>query len=339
MQIYDLVPDLRPVILAAREYQDDRNMLSRFLPNVAVQAITYRLGRRKRSDQVVPVRAFDAPAIPIKRPGVVDVRGELPAVTPIVDLTETDLNLEFLLAQQLAGQQVDYQPWVNAAAGLVAATVDNTFELMRGQALSTGVVSLTAEDGTVHDVDFGVAADNKIAVDTPWSTDESVVFADLEAAHDQFLESSGAAAGVLLTSSKVKRIMLKALQATFPQQPVGEISLNAYLADRGLPAVETYDRALRLEDGTREQIYPAGSATFLPAGGTVGRTELGVTQEAVQQVQNQVLAAAEAPGLTVVTLGQDNPVQRAVKGAAVGLPVIQDAEDIVILSDLIATTP
>jgi hypothetical protein len=335
MQIYDLVPDLRPVILAAREFEDDRNSLSRFLPNVAVQAITYRLGRRKRADQVVPVRAFDAPAIPIKRPGVVDVRGELPAITPIVDLTETDLNMEFMLAQQLAGQAVDYQPWVNAAAGLVAATVDNTFELMRGQALSTGAVSLTAEDGAVHEVDFGVPDESKIGVDTPWSTDETVVFADLEAGHEQFRDASGAEAGLILTTAKVKRILLKALQTAFPQQPVGEISLNAYLADRGLPAVETYDRALRLEDGTKTRIYPEGTLTFLPGAGPIGRTELGVTQEAVQQVQSQVLAPAEAPGLTVITLGQDNPVQRAVKGAAVGLPVIQDNEDIVILSDLI----
>ena len=39
------------------------------------------------------------PNAPIRRPGVVDVRGDLPAVTPIVDLSETDLNMEFILAQ------------------------------------------------------------------------------------------------------------------------------------------------------------------------------------------------------------------------------------------------
>lgn len=336
MQMMDLVPDLRPVILAARELRDDRNTLARFLPNVAVQAITYRLGRRKRVDQTVPIRAFDAPATPIKRPGVVDVRGDLPAVTPIVDLSETDLNMEFILAQQLAGQQVDWQPWVNAAAGLVAITADNTFELMRGQALSTGIVSLTAEDGTEHSVDFEVPTDNKIAVTTPWSTDPAAVFADLEAAHEAHHDSSGAPAGLALTTAKVYRTMLKALQDMYPQQPVGQTSLNAYLTERGLPGVTTYDRTLRAEDGSRTRIYPEGHLTFLPDDGPIGRTELGVTQESVQQVQNRVLSAGEAPGLTIITLGQDNPVQRAVKGAAVGLPVIQDNEDITILSNLIA---
>ena len=32
MQIIDLVPDLRPTILAAREMRDRRNSLARFLP-------------------------------------------------------------------------------------------------------------------------------------------------------------------------------------------------------------------------------------------------------------------------------------------------------------------
>lgn len=344
MQMMDLVPDLRPVILAARQLADDRNSLSRFLPSVSVQAISYRLGRRKRVDQTVPVRAFGAPATPIKRPGVVDVRGDLPAVTPIVDLSETDLNMEFILAQQLAGLQVDWTPWVTAAAGLVSLTTDNTFELMRGQALSTGVVSLTAEDGTDHEVDFGVPSDNKITVGAAWdpttAAGATAMFDDLESAHGVFHDSAGDAAGVALTTRKMNRLLLRGLQELFPQQPVGQVSLNAYLTDRGLPGIETNDRTLRTEnaDGsiTRTRIYPEGHLTFLPSGDAIGRTELGVTQEAVQQVQNRVLSAQEAPGMTIITLGNDNPVERAVKGASVGLPVIQDNEDVVFLAGAIA---
>lgn len=336
MQLMDLVPDLRPVILAAREYRDDRNSLSRFLPPVNVQAISYRLGRRKRLDQTVPVRAFGSPAIPIRRPGVVEVRGDLPAITPRVDLTEVDLNLEFIMAQQLAGQQVDWSPYVNAGAGLVAATVDNTFELMRGQALSTGTISLTVEDGATHDVDFDIPSDNLIEVDDP-----DAFFDNLEEGHEVFLDSSGAPAGVALTTSKVQRKALQALQALYPQSPVGMVALNAYLADRKLPAFVTYDRVLVSEDSSgnkvKERVYPEGHLTFLPEGDTVGRTELGVTQEAIQQVQNRVLSPQEVAGLTIITLGQDDPVERSVKGAAVGLPVINDNEDIVILSGLLDT--
>lgn len=330
MQMMDFVDDLRPIILAARQFSDDRNSLTQFLPNVNVQAITYRLGRRKRFDQTVPVRSFDAPAIPIRRPGLVDVRGELPAVTPIIDLSETDLNMEFILAQQLAGQAVNWEPWVTAAAGLVAQTADNTFETMRGQALSTGGVVLTAEDGGEHEVDFDLDDDQKIAV-----ADPAQFFENLEAGHEVFRDFSGEAAGVALTTRKVYRKALQAFQAKFPMQQAGTVSLNAYMADQGLPGFVTNDRTLRDEAGTRTRIYPEGHLTFLPAA-PIGRTELGVTQESVQQVQNRVLSAQEAPGLTIITLGSDNPVQRAVKGAAIGLPVIQDKEDIVILSGLIA---
>lgn len=330
MQMMDLVDDLRPVILAARQFRDDRNSLSRFLPPTAVQAITYRLGRRKRFDQTVPVRAFDAPATPIKRPGLVEVRGELPAVTPIVDLTETDLNQEFILAQQLAGVAVNYEPWVIAAAGLAAQATDNTYELMRGQALAFGEISLVAEDGEVHEVDFGVSADQKIEV-----TDPDAFFENLEAGHEVFRETSGDAAGVALTTRKVYRKALQALQVMYPQSPAGVTQLNAYLADRGLPEFVTNDRSLRDESGNRTRIYPEGYLTFLPAEGTIGRTELGVTQEAVQQVQDRVLTAVEAPGTTIITLGQNNPVQRAVKAASVGMPVIQDNDSIVVLSGLL----
>lgn len=332
MQPIDLVPDLRPVILAARALRDERNSLERFLPNVAVQALTYRLGRRRKFDQTVPIRAFGAPATPIRRPGVVDVRGDLPAITPIVNLTETDLNMEFVLAQQLTGQQVDWAPWVEQAAALVALATDNTLELMRGQALSTGVVSLTAEDGQVHDVDYNVASDQKIAVDAGDNFWEA-----FEAGHEVFHDTSGAPAGVFLTTAKTYRKALASLQVLFPQQPVGETSLNAYAADRGLPQFVTYDRVLRAENGTKTRIYPEGYGTFLPAGDTIGRTELGVTQEAVQQVQGRILSPVEVAGMTLQTLGQDNPVERAVKGATVGLPNVQDNEDIVILSGLEAT--
>ena len=166
MQIIDLVPDLRPTILAARQVRDSRNELEQYLPTTIVQSVSYRLGRARRVDQTVPVRAIDAPATPIRRPGVVDVRGDLPAITPIVDLSEQDLTNEMIMAQQLAGLNVDWQSSVDAAAGIAALTIDNTLEQMRGQLLSTGAVTLQSADGVTHEVDFGVDASQKIAVTT-----------------------------------------------------------------------------------------------------------------------------------------------------------------------------
>lgn len=341
MQIYDLVPDLRPTILAAREMRDARNSLSQFLPYATVQSIKYRMGRRKRSDKTVAVRAFDAPAIPIARAGVNDLQGDLPAITPLVNLTETDLNQEFMLAQNLAGLQVDYQGPVDAAAAQAALTIDNSFEVMRGQLLSTSVVSLIAEDGDVHAVDFGVPAANKITAAAPWAVSTSAearaVIDEFSAAAAQFHDSAGYDAGVALTSRKVANVLTAAVRYLYPNAPIGAEQVNGYLSSLNLPGIVTYDRTLRSATGAKQRVFPEGTLTFLPGTDSpVGRTEMGITQEAVQQVQNQVLTPEQAPGLTIVTLGQDNPVQRAVKGAAVGLPVLQDNEDIVILSGLVA---
>lgn len=335
MQIIDLVPDLQAVILAAREQRDARNTLSRFLPNANVQDVSYRLGRMQRLDQTVPVRALDAPATPIRRPGVLDIKGDLPAVTPIEWLTEDDLTR----ARRLAGISVDLAPSVALAARRVALAVDNTFELMRGQALSTGIVSLQLEDGNVRPVDFGVPAGQKfgpgtVAFNAPTYAGDP--FEELEGWHEAYSNASGADAGVMLTTRRFVSILGTFLRDKYPNQPIGVATVTGELALRNLPPLFTYDRMMTDADGVRTRVFPEGSLSFLPADDApIGRTELGVTQESVQQVERGTLTVDQAAGLTIVTLGQDNPVQRAVKGAAIGLPVIQDTDSIVTVSGLI----
>ncbi|WP_181312471.1 major capsid protein [Nocardioides campestrisoli] len=344
MQIYDLVPDLRPTILAARQVRDARNTLERFLPVRAVNDVSYRLGRKRRMDQTVPVRAIDAPATPIRRPGVVDVKGDLPAVTPIVNLTEDDLTREMIMARQLNGLAVDWQDPVDDGATQVALAADNTFELMRGQVLSTGTISLVADDGDLHSVDFGVPGGQIITAASAWNgAGSGNVFKDFDAAHEVFAAAYGNGAGIALTTRRVAATMLNAVQALFPNSPVGQNELSAYLANRGLPQIVTYDRVLVSATGARSRVYPEGTITFLPGDeDPVGRTELGITQEAVQQVTRRqpnggtALLANEVAGLTIVTLGQDNPVQRAVKGAAIGMPVLADTDAITVLKGVLS---
>lgn len=337
MQIIDLVNDLRPTILAARQVQDARNTLARYLPYRAQQTVSYRLARRQRADQVAPIRAIDAPATPIRRPGVIDVRGDLPAITPIVDLSEQDLTNEMVIAQQLAGIPVDWTGPLSSAAGLAAATVDNTFEMLRGQALTDLGLALTSEDGKTYDVPFVDGNDHLFTVTTAWNATGGDALADFAAAHEQHEQRAGAPAGVALTTGRVRRTLLSALGVRYPNAPVDFNTLDAYLAANGLPPIETNDRRFTADDGTKTRVYAEGHLTFLPGDGPVGRTELGVTQEAVQQTQRiqpngrTALSPSEAPGVTVVTLGRDNPVQRSVKAAAIGMPVVHEADQVTIV--------
>lgn len=343
MQIIDLVPDLGPTILAARQLQDARNSLARFFPPVNVPSVTYRLGRRIRNDQTVAIRAFGAPAIPIMRDTVAEVRGDLPAITPLISLSEVDLNQELILAQQLAGQPVDWQPAISAAAGQCAATVDNTMEAMRGQLLSTGLITLLHEDGETQSVDFGIPAGQIITAAAPLDpADGMAVWNAYEAAHDVYASVAGAPAGVALTTRKVYSLLVAALQVAFPQGPVGADQVAAYAANRNLPVPVPYDRQMK-SGATRTRFFAEGTLVFLPSNDDpIGRTEYGITQEAVQQTQRiqpnggTALAPVDVAGLTVVTLGSDNPVTRAVKGAAVGMPVLGDTDSIVIWKGLVA---
>lgn len=340
MQIIDLINDLRPTILAARQVRDARNSLATFLPYQSRQTVSYRVARRQRADQVAPVRAIDAPATPIRRPGVLDIQGDLPAITPIVDLSEQDLTNEMIIAQQLAGIPVDWTNTVQSAAGTAAVTVDNTFEMLRGQLLSTLQLALTSEDGKTYEVPFGADSDQIIPVSDPWNATGDA-FEDFQAAAAAHLDRAGAPAGIVLTTARVKRQLLAALAVKYPNAPVDVNTLNAYLNANELPSIVTNDRTFTDLEGVKTRVYPEGHMTFLPgADDPVGRTELGVTQEAVQQTQRvqpngrAALTPAEAPGVTVVTLGRDNPVQRAVKAAAIGMPVLHEVDQITVVNNI-----
>ena len=341
MRIVDFVPDLRPTILAAREMRDPRNLLERFLPYQHVNAVSYRLGRYRRNDQVVPVRAVDAPSVPIRKPGIIEVQGDLPLITPREDFTEQDLTTEMMLAQQLAGADIDWQPTVDRAAGRVAVVIDNTFEAMRGQALSTLGLSLESADGVIHSVNFGADPGQITTVANPWNGAGATVLADFIAAADNHADVAGATPGVILTSTRVRRALLSALQSQQSGQLVSLSMLDAWLYDQGLPSLTVYDRTYTNAAGVKTRFFPEGTISFLPAPDTpAGFTELGITQEAVHQTQyvqpngSVALGADEVAGITVVTMGSDDPVQRAVKGAALGMPVIGEVDQLTVVNGI-----
>jgi hypothetical protein len=330
---HDLLPDIRPVILAARTIRDARNSLRTWLPDVARATVEFRTGRRRRRDQTVPIRAFGAPAIPIRRPGVLDMRGDMPAITPIEVLTEDDLNLGL----RAGLQGVDLGISVEAAAARAAATVDNTMEAMRASAIfggGGGVLTLQLPDGNDIDVDFEIPADQKVTAPQDLSAPGADLFGFLDTLHELFIDKSGAPAGAMLVSTRFARIAANRLQNAYPQQPVGTGQLAAYLADRGFAPMFTYDRVLEV-DGVKTRLTPSNALALLPSlDDPIGETQWGLTQEALRQVQAGTIAPAEAPGLTLQTLRSDNPVEDAVKAAAVGMPTIRDTDSIVVATGL-----
>jgi hypothetical protein len=332
--VYDLIPDLQAVNLAARAVLDPNNLLRAYLPIQPVDDVRYRLEQVQRNDAVGAVRAFGTPSRQIRRQGVVEVRGGLPAVSAMDVLTETDL----MRAQMMVGANQDVVDamglQVTSAAARTALAVDNAYELLRGSVLSTGILSVDNGE-VIQSADFGVSSDNKLAAGTAWTTTASAdVIGDLMTWMDRYVTSAGVAPGVALTSRKVQGLMLRnaglrALLAANGQVPAiaSPLQLNQLLEAYGLPPILTYDRALDDGSGTKTRIIPENRFIFLPAAGTrVGATMQGITQQAVQLQQAGVLTASQVPGVSVATLVQDHPVAKFVNADSTGLPVIERPE-------------
>lgn len=334
--VYDLV-DLPPIIAASRELAFADQTLEQYLPTDLVDDVDYRLGRTDLIHQTVPARGLDTPAITIARPGVAEVRGGLPAFTPIDVMTESDLQK----ARRQAGLPVDLQVSAAAAAVRTTATILNTMETLRGQAIFTLGISVAVRGSAPQVVDFNPGSSNRFAASTAWTnTATATVLTNLITWHDAFVASSGGPAGVIRMSTRSLRLatrnaeVIAAIAGTQTgRTQVTAAELNALLDANDLPPIVAYDRSLRNIDGTVVRVAPENRIAFLPPSGVpLGRTQYGPTEEAAELINARVLAPGQGPGIAVVTLVNDNPVQKAVKSAAIGLPVIEDVRNIVVAS-------
>jgi hypothetical protein len=342
MQVANLVGDLlRPLILEARAERVEANRITGAptspLPLRNVADVSYRSGRVQRLDQTVRARSFDRPSVPIAAPKATELRGDLPAWTPREDITETDL----MRAQRLLGQAPNLAPSVAQSARRVVRTVLNTLEQCGAQLLSTGEITIDVVDATPVTLDFGVPAANKFTFGAAaWASSARDILADLMAMRARFVAMGGdPSAAQIVTSDKVLAAMLSNTglrDLLGSSNAVTRAGLAAALQVYGLPPVVPYDRVLRNAAGVRVPVWPVDALAFVPVGDPIGSTQVGVTAEAIEQVTQQVLLPEEAPGVTVVTLGNDDPVQRAVKAAAVGLPVLDEPDLLVIARDLVA---
>lgn len=323
--VYDIV-DLRPIIAASRALAYSDQTLGQYLPDATVEDVDYRLGQAALMNQTVPARALDTPAITIARPGVAEVRGGLPAFTPIDIMTESDLQK----ARRLAGMPIELQATAAAAAVRTTGTILNTVETLKGQAIFTLGISVAVRGNAPQVVDFNPGSSNRFAAATAWTAGGATVLTNLIAWHDAYVASAGGPAGVIRMSTRAMRLATRNAEvvnavvgSNVGRSQVTLSELNALLSANDLPPIETYDRSLRNVDGTVVRVAPDNRIAFLPpAGVQLGQTQYGPTEEAAELIDARVLAPGQGPGIAVVTLVEDNPVQKAVKSAAIALPVI-----------------
>lgn len=328
--VTDLV-DLQAATIVIRELAFPQNRLEAYMPTVERESVDYQLSSGDRFNRATSVRAFDAPTPIIGRPGVVEVKGGLPAVSAMDVITETDA----IRARRLAGLGNSDLVAANTEAVLARTTqaVQNKYELLRGQALSTGMIVLN-ENGVQQTADFEVPAEQKPVRAVAWTDPSADIIEELFTWHQAYIDAAGESAGVNLTSNRVFQLMLRndAVRSLFSPQPsiVTPDALNGILQAYGLPRVETYERKIEDATGTRQRVIAENRLIFLPtADDPVGETQMGVTESAVTLRERNVLVEEEAPGLVAVTLINEEPLYKAGKTDSIGLPILQRKEAVV----------
>lgn len=331
--VFDLVDNLRATILAARQVQNPNNTLTALFPYQTTDDLRYRLLQRQRVDSVGAVRAFSTPSREIRRAGVVEIKGQLPAVSAITTFTESDLQRARLIAGIAADGQA-LQNDVDAAAADVSAAVDNVYEILRGSVLTTGKLTIDNEE-VIQEVDFGVPTDNLPTAAIPW-TDvvNSTPIDDLLAWQTAYLRNGRGQPGNVVTTQRTVSLLRRNAQVrqllatTAGGTPLVTLdALNAFLTSEGLPAIRPSDVNERVIEGRR--VIPDGSFVWTPnpaTGGAFGNTLLGVSEQGLQLRAEGVLKASEVAGISIATMIQDHPVAKFVNADSIGLPTINAVE-------------
>lgn len=222
--------------------------------------------------------------------------------------------------------------------GEKAAMVDklsvDAIELVQAMLRRVAVIKLEAltkgsfsynKNGVKVDVDFGIPAENKVALtaDNAWSNPEADVIGDLLEWTQAYESANGESPSVIYLSREVQALLLK--NTTIVTEAVGAGSgrtrvsvdeLNSVLGGYGLPAIEVVtERKTTVKNtytGENEVIefFPVNRVVMLSEG--VGNFLYGPT------VENNF-----EPGIYLGAEDLRNPIQSVIETFAAGFPVIE----------------
>lgn len=225
---------------------------------------------------------------------------------------------------------------VTRYAARAAYAVSDRLEIARGKVLDTGVAAIN-ENGFVASADFGRRADFTTTAATLWSAAGAKPLSDLRTWRDAYVDENGEAPGSILTSQKVLNALMasaefKGLATNSGTAPsvVTQEYVNSVLVAYGLPTITVYDRRARVA-GTAVRVLPDDKLYLLPAavdaynaeGTDLGGTWWGTTLEASEP--DYGIAGPDRPGIVVGTFKTHDPIGVWVHSAAIGLPVLANA--------------
>lgn len=212
--------------------------------------------------------------------------------------------------------------------------VQNRLHQAIGDVLVDGKLTIN-ENGYQGEADFGLPATHKVTAGTAWTTAATAPAADnMIAWHDTYVADNGGAAGAILTSRRVKRLMQTnaqligmAVGTTSGKTRINDNELRDLLASLELPSEFILVDDVVDVDGVTTRIVPDDLFMFTPANlGDLLRVRLGVSATALELVGSNKsdLDFEEAPGIVGVVEKSGPPYRQFTFVDAVGMPVMQD---------------
>lgn len=314
------------------EYEARKGTLAVFLPNRTVPDIVARFvaGSNGLLD-VAEYRAYDAETPIGGVQGGKRVTIELPPLGLKVRVSEYDQ-----LRARNAASDENVLTSVQRATDRVVQAVADRIELARGSVLSTGKATIDENDFEAE-ADYGRSSAMNVTAATLWGAGGATPLANLQTWRDVYVDENGDQPGVLAMSTKGFNALqaapeFRALAATTAGTPniVTRDYVQQVLTSFGIPPIFLYDRKVRV-NGATVRVLPENKAFYLPApvgtedaeGTDLGGTFWGTTLEASEP--NYGIEDSEQPGIVAGTYKDDEPLGVWVRSAAIGLPVLANA--------------
>lgn len=312
--------------LAGRVGQEEAeagNLLAAVLPNQSVfgQSIDVLKGGNG-FNEVAEFRAYDSEAS--FGDGGEDVE-EITVKLPPLGQQSRISELDQLKAFGNGDRQLLEDMRLRAAKARGRAVAER-MELARGQVLQTGMAAIN-ENRFKKTIDFDRDASMTVTAGTLWGTGTPLT--DIDAWVEAYSDLNGYKPENLIVSTAIRTAMKKnpevvaSIHGENAKQRVTNAQLNDFLIEEGLPALAVYDKQVR-KGGQQIRVIDEAVAVFTPpVAADAGVTAWGTTLESLEA--DYAIASGELPGIVVAALKSRNPIGVYAHAAAIGLPVLKNA--------------
>ncbi len=324
---------------------DQGYVLNQILPDRVINDEEIELSDVTITQRTAKVRAFDAPPATIGRDTFTRRKVKPIPVSAMANQGEVDKR-RLAVAQARNGADSALMTAIYDDATHATKSVLNRVELMRGDLMQDGKVTITAENNVTTEADFSVPGGNIVTAGVLWNHTASGVYdapilSDLRTWAKTYRDVNGFAPGGIVMSEDIWYLMAANAQvkALFPNQGVAAPIVNSDQVDAALrnyrlpPILMTYDAQVDV-DGSNTRILPTSKIYFVPpAGIELGFTAWALTVTGTMAAQAGQIPFSQAAGLVgVLDVNSAPPFQQAVYVDSCPLPVLTNPRALMIMT-------